>query len=269
MPKAILLIRRHVEYRTDAFEAGLKNCGYTIANTLSIPKLERGDLVVSWNRHSGWDHHCKNATRRGASIIVVENGYIGAPAVGGKFFAMALDHHNGAGRWPVGGPERFLGMGVELKPWRQTGDHILILPQRGIGEPGIRQPPMWAQKTFKSISNRSKRKVRVRLHPGRINIPLEPDLVNCWAAVVWASGAGIKAIAAGIPVFHDFDKWIGAGAATRLRHADFEKPFLGDRLPMFERLAWSQYSIEEITSGFAFRWLLGQHSHFERDLWPR
>ncbi len=171
---------------------------------------------------------------------------------------MARDHHVGAGSWPVGGPERFCGMGVELKPWRATGEHILILPQRGIGEVGIRQPPMWIKNTVNYVKLRTKRPVRLRAHPGRINIPLQPDLDNCWAAVVWASGSGIKALAAGVPVFHGLDKWIGAGAATKLLGADLERPFLGDRLPMFERLAWCQFDLNEISSGFAFQWLLGK-----------
>jgi hypothetical protein len=73
--------------------------------------------------------------------------------------------------------------------------------------------------------------------------------------VTWGSGAGITSLIAGIPVFHEFDRWIG-GPAARFGIDDIESPFTGDRLPMFKRLAYMQWSVDEIESGEAFQWLL-------------
>jgi hypothetical protein len=74
--------------------------------------------------------------------------------------------------------------------------------------------------------------------------------------VTWGSGAALKALAMGVPVFHTFPQWIGAGAANPLG-SDLEKPFRGDRLPMFRRLAWAMWPLHELESGAAFAALLG------------
>jgi len=84
---------------------------------------------------------------------------------------------------------------------------------------------------------------------------MDPDFEDCWAAVTWASGGAIKAICAGIPVFYEFEKWIGAPSA-RLGFGDLENPFLGDRGPMLHRLSWAQWNVDEIAKGEPFRWLL-------------
>jgi hypothetical protein len=72
--------------------------------------------------------------------------------------------------------------------------------------------------------------------------------------VTWGSGAGIKSIVAGIPVFHEMPNWIGAPAA-KLGLDDIEQPFLGDRQPMLNRLAWAQWDLDEIASGEAISWV--------------
>lgn len=195
----------------------------------------------------------------GGIVVVTENGWIGKAPDGGKLFALCLDNHNGAGRWAVGGPERWARLNVGLKPWRQDGRHILVLGQRGFGPSGVGSPRDWAHAAAQRLTRLTKRPVRVRLHPGRnkeAGVPLEADLKDCWAVATWSSGAAIKAIASGVPVFHALRNWIGAPAAMPFG-ADLEKPFLGDRLPMFERLAWAQFDLNEIASGEPFKRLLG------------
>jgi hypothetical protein len=81
-------------------------------------------------------------------------------------------------------------------------------------------------------------------------------LADCFAAVTWGSGAAIKAIIAGVPVFHEFSRWIGAPAA-KFGAANLEQPFVGDRLPMLRRLAYAQWSVAEIERGEPFALLLG------------
>lgn len=260
MRKAVVILRDNGNVKIEAFHRGLTAAGYQVTNHLGLDKIDGGDLLLTWNRHMGVDHICQRAEKRGAKVLIAENGYVGAAPTGRQFYALAIGHHNGAGHWRIGDRGRWASMNVPVAPWRQTGKHILLLPQRGIGEPGVRMPPRWAETTSAQLRSMTRRPVVTRRHPGRLHIPLEPDLANCWAAVTWASGAGIKAIAAGIPVFYDFPQWIGGGAATPLRgakgaYADLEKPFVGERAPMFERLAWAQWSLDEIESGHAITWL--------------
>jgi hypothetical protein len=160
--------------------------------------------------------------------------------------------------WFVGKEPRWTSQHIELKPWRQDGEEIIVLPQRGFGASEISQPQDWVEATVKALKRVTTRPVRVRPHPGNNPpaIPLEQDLKNAWAVVVWASSAGIKALAQGVPVFYLFPKWIGwRGARFGLDH--LESPYLGSRERAFHLIGWAQWSVEELSQGLPFRYLLG------------
>lgn len=239
------MLRTDVRARYEAFDAGLRRCGFDVGLKPGEPR--EGDVLVIWNRHR-FAQEATRYERVGAKVIVAENGWLNRSPGNGKMIALCLGHHNGAGQWSDGPEDRWAPLGIELRPWREDGDHILVLGQRGIGEHGVAQPRRWAEDTVARLRAKTKRPVILRLHPGNAEPPPEPDWSNVWAAVTWASGAGIKAIVAGVPVFHGLPTWIGAGAA---RHGfdNIEKPYLGDRLPMLRRLAWAQWSLDEITTG--------------------
>jgi hypothetical protein len=207
-----------------------------------------------WNRHPHNERWAAHYEKAGATVIVAENGWVGK-IDGCKPIALARGHHNGAGTWESGDEDRWPLCGVELQPWRIAGDHILVLPQRGYGERGVGMPSNWLPDMLRRLQSVTRRRVVVRHHPGVEN-PKDPDFTDAWAAVVWGSGAGIKALAAGIPVFYDMPKWIG-GAAAVMGVDDVEACWLGDRLPMFRRLAWAQWSPGEIQTGEALAGLLG------------
>lgn len=257
MPTAACVIRPLPEFRRDAFVSGLERCGYeVVAEPLRNPRSD--DLLVVWNRTAVNDKFAQRYERVGATVIVTENGYLGREWRGGKWYALALKQHNGAGLWLGGGPERWSGWNVDLAPWRSDGNEIVILAQRGIGSPQLRSPRLWESDIARSLRARTKRPVRIRAHPGKLPeaISLAEDLKSAWACVTWASAAGLKAIVHGVPVFHACPTWIGKGAAVLLDGADLEKPFLGDRLPMLQRLAWSMFNTDEIATGEPFRCLL-------------
>jgi hypothetical protein len=254
--KACLLLRRRLHGRWDAFISGLARCGFELTDDPSQPK--NGDVLVLWNRMPRYERHARRYEHNGGKVIIAENGWISpgpiAPTGAGKMIALCLGHHNGAGYWPVGDEDRWSTFGIPLKPWRVGGEHILVLAQRGVGENGIAAPRDWAQSMVSRLKRATGRPVVVRNHPAS-DRPDEPDFTNCWAAVTWSSGAGIKAIVAGCPVFHELPQWIGRSAA-KIGIQDIEAPFLGDRLPMLRRLAWAQWTVEEIATGEPIRRLL-------------
>ena len=265
--KAVCMVRADPMYRRDACLKGLQAAGFEIAPQLARPKP--GDLVVVWNRYGNYETEALRFEAAGAAVIVMENGYLGHredefrklfSANGEQLYAMALDHHNGAGRWHVGEPGRWREQGIEVKPWRADGEHVLVLPQRGIGPPGVAMPAGWSEKTFARLRAMTKRKVVVRGHPGNAPTvaPLERDLEGCWCAVTWGSGAGLKAICAACPCSIDFAKWIGEPAAMALQDADIEWPRDSDqaREYMLDRLAWAQFTVSEISTGEPFKRLM-------------
>lgn len=249
--QAVCLIRSQPDYRRDTFIAGLQACGFKVS-TDPLP-VGRGDVLVIWNRYGHFDRLATQAQAAGAAVIVAENGYLGREWNGGRWYAMSLDRHNGAGTWHPGGPQRWARIGVPLAPWRSDGSHVLVLPQRGIGTPPVAMPQDW----LRMLRVQTQREVRVRAHPGERGggVPLAQDLVGAWACITWASGAALKALVAGVPVFHGCAQWIGAAASTPWP-ADVESPRLCDRAPVFERLAWAMWELHEIESGAAFRHLL-------------
>ena len=248
------MIRDREPYPHPQFAAGLKRAGFTVVNHFDRPPTQ-SDVLLTWNRSGLRDTVAKMFTRCGAKVIVVENGWIGNADDGGKLYAMSLDHHNGPGTWRVGEGDRLKRQNVELRPWRESGRHILMLLSRGIGEHGIAQPRQWVAETSAQLRRVTNRPIRLRAHPGDKNADLSADLEDAHAVVTWGSGAAIKAIAAGTPAFYGLDGWIGAPAAVRGVES-IESPFLGDRLPMFRRMAWAQWSAAEISTGEPIRWLL-------------
>jgi hypothetical protein len=87
-----------------------------------------------------------------------------------------------------------------------------------------------------------------------ISKPLVDDLRGAHACVVYTSGVATHALLAGVPVLYTGPTVLAAGAC-RQGLADIEAPWLGDRLPALRRLAWSHWSMDEIRSGEAVRWL--------------
>jgi hypothetical protein len=252
--RAYIELRTEPQYRRAAFVEGLQRVGYTIVATPPRPIRGR-DLAVIWNRYGYGDLLARRYEQAGARVIVAENGYLGRDWRGEHWYALACHAHNGAGTWPDNGPARWDALNVALEPWR-TGREIVVLGTRHIGPEGIREPPGWAARMCAQLQRQTERPVRLRVHPGESAcVPLASDLADAWAVVTWGSGAALKALAMGVPVFFAFPRWIGAPAARRIERGIHERAEV-DRLPMFRRLAWAMWRTDEIAAGEPFRCLL-------------
>lgn len=255
MPRAYCLIRGHPVYRVDSFVEGLQHAGYSV--TREYHGVVHGDdVLVIWNRYGQYNHIARLFELKGAKVLIAENGYLGRDWREQHWYALARNAHNGAGTWHVGDASRWDSLGVELAPWRHGGAEVVVLATRHIGIDSIAEPRGWAERTAETLARTYRVAVRVRAHPGEgACVPLAQDLSRAMCVVSWGSGAALKAILWGVPAFYGFDRWIGAGAAAPL--ADFpDRPFMGDRLPMLRRLAWAQWTTEEIASGEPFKCLL-------------
>lgn len=253
MPNANCLIKFSPHYRRDAFEQGLKRTGYAL--TTSMVPTSRNDVMVVWNRMRGsQEQACEAWERQGGAVIVAENGYLQKGH--GLTYAMSLGHHNGAGWFPVGDEDRFGRLGFEVKPWRVKGSEIVVCAQRGIGSKMMASPSGWAEHVASRLRTFTKYPVRVRHHPGlrTTTLDLVKDLANAAACVIWSSGAGVRALVEGVPVIYGAPRWICSEAATTL---DFlHAPILSDpgeaRATALHRMAWGQWSPEEIAAGTPF-----------------
>jgi hypothetical protein len=249
MKVAWIGLRNKLHYRREAFASGFTRCGYV--PTFRLPaagEIGDQDVLLVWNRYGDTDTAATEFERRGLRVIVAENGYLGNEFCGDRWYALARNHHNGAGSWDFRGNERWDRLNVLLAPYRYRGYECVVLPQRGIGPAGVAMPATWLAE--------ASRYGRVRKHPGRQPEmkSLEDDLRDAHSVYTWGSSAALKAMVLGVPVFYDMPKWIGASAAS----AFCAEPNRNEdaRLDMFRRLAWAQWRLGEIASGDALGALL-------------
>ncbi len=264
MPTAYsILPDRFPDDRHGAIEAGLRRCGYRVVRGPGPPKSDR-DVLLTWTVHKG---HKENTARAfeaaGGRVVVCEEAHLKGLVRGEKLFTVVLHDHNGAGPWTVGGPERWASFGIELRPWRDAGQHIVVREQRGIGSRKMASPPNWHEAMAERLRRTTGRPVVIRRHPkivareGLGRIPLEKALQDCHALVTWASSDGTRALIQGVPVFAMAPHFFVQSACNR-DLANIETPAMPDRLPAFERLAWAQWSLREIRSGKTFEVLLNE-----------
>ena len=260
MPFAYNLTRQEIHYRHDAFSAGLKAAGYEVRGDYSAGGGP-GNVLLIWNRYSTYHDIATRFEATGGTVLVAENGYLGPGGISPHamnprtIYALGRGAHNDSGAIPEGGPERWAALGVDLKPWRASGEHIVVCPNRSFGMPDRMMPPNWPIDVCNRLRKLTRREVRLRPHPGNAPAkkPLAEDLAGAHCVVIWSSSAGVHALASGIPVFVESPFWIMKGCNAG---ADIEHPLMPDRIPHFQRLAWGQWALPQIEDGTAFRALL-------------
>jgi len=264
---AYCLIRQQPHYRHEAFIAGLKAAGHSVS-TLPPTEGRRGDVLVIWNRYGLNEQIADRFEVGGGTVLVAENGYIRTDGYGRQHYAIARSRHNGGGTWPVGGPERWKALGIDMKPWRLPQDyrvdgelrqqHLLVCGNRSFGTRGNIMPVGWEKNARQRLSKATDREIRLRFHPGNDEpgVPLAADFEHCYGVAVWSSSCGVAALVAGIPVICEANWWICKPAAS----ATFEEMngltlVEADRRRMaaLEALAWAQWTVEEIAAGIPFK----------------
>jgi hypothetical protein len=243
-------------YRREVFAAGLSAAGFDVVCKPPPGVIDVHDALIIWNRYGTNDVLAKRFEKTGAWVFVAENGYL--DIVGAKkTFALALNRHNGLGQWPTDAV-RAVRL-PEPAPWVDCpmGD-ALLLPQRGIGVSGVAMPRSWLTDVVTRLRAAGFRgRIRTRPHPGNDKHakPLTRDLDGVAFAVTWGSGAGVRAIMHGIPVFYELRGWVGQHAAT-FGVSTWLTPWRADRGQMLAHVASAQWSDVEVATGEPFMRLI-------------
>lgn len=171
-------------------------------------------------------------------------------------------------------------IGLELRPWRQSGSHILMCLQRdgGWSMAGFNVVD-WALITAKQIRLSSDRPIRIRAHPGDkqaarycrdivadfkrhgirdvslsdVGTPLMRDFKHCWAVVCHNSSPGVAAAIEGIPVFLTDPTRSQARSVANTNIDLIENPDMPDRQTWVMRISQSHWNHEELSSGVAWQ----------------
>lgn len=206
-------------------ERGARRLGFTLGSGKPPTENIKGsDVLMTWTpwRDTGRHKRVLAFAKAGARVLICENGFI--PTIGGRrYWQVGIDGVNGAGRFPVGGPERWASWGVELKPWRSGGDYILVCAQRGTVEddPAITHGSWWPDQILAKIRAVTDRPILWRSHPGApwrghpvgwegrdvtvapYGVPLAEHLAGAIACIVYTSTSATEALIDGVPTFYD------------------------------------------------------------------
>jgi hypothetical protein len=159
---------------------------------------------------------------------------------------------------------------VELKPWRTTGTHILVLAQRPKGFNMFTDQDEWLANTIATIRKYTTRPIMVRMHPrdgtrfkqieklqkrygNSITISehenIKDALVDCWCSVGYASTPNVVSAIEGIPVYVEepTKSWAKDVCFTDL--SQIETPSMPDRDAWVHKIANIHWSNSEVKSG--------------------
>lgn len=257
--RALILVRHQPHYRREAFEAGARAAGFDLVQRLPDPTPE--DICITWNRYGASEVQSRTFEAAGGRVLVVENGYFGRDERGQKLYALHLGMLHGFGKWPRGGPERLdaLGLLALFASWRTSGREVVVLAQRGIGVDPVRSTPQDAEVVATRVRITTGLPVRVRRHPGdhEPEVPLAEDLRDALYVVTHTSAAGLHAMMIGVPCVTTAPWWLGLPAAKYVPPESSAWPKTPDelvrddaaRLATFQRIAWAQWTVDEISTG--------------------
>jgi len=263
--------------------------------TYSNRTVTPNDALIIWNRSNGYyERMASFFEKHGAKVIVMENPYIRIPNK--KYISIGLGYHNNLkyALLCLDNGERFASFGIEVQPWRTSGEHVLITTQskfwdrEAFGYSDNRQPDNWDSFIIRQVRVYTDRKILYRTHPKSqppakhqwktitrnvqlsISAPafaqtfqtvhddvivskkLEEDLKNAWCTILHSSNAATESLIAGIPVIYTGNNIFMQNCASTLIR-DVKNPAMPDnRLENLNRMAWNQFSIEEIGNGLLF-----------------
>lgn len=256
-------------------------------------------VVVGWlkkilNVKGGRAEVINSQREKGLDLLILERAWLKDRDA---YHSFSWNGMGGYGKRPSKDmpPDRWEKLGLEMKPWRKEGKHILICAQvpwdsqvDGGDHVG------WVRKTVIRLKELTDRPIVLRLHPkivrmgvrkhfplgelekhvdrishppkvrptmltksdhGKIRTSLSKDLDNCWALVAFNSNAGVDALLEGIPVFL-FDNCGRSYPIANHDLADIETPSLMDREQWVYDLAYDQWNNAELESGEAWKHLM-------------
>jgi hypothetical protein len=237
----------HQVEHAQALAEGLRRHGIRVVTGRRWPARTR--TVACWGWRLG-----SRFRRMGHEVLVMERGYLGDRF---KWASLGWNGLNGRAKFPsVDDPSRFQRHFAHLmKPWRSGGDYALLIGQvpRDVSIRGVNMN-VWYADTAGAMGM----PVRFRPHPfarAGQTVPgttlsqgsLQEALDGAAVTLTYNSNTGVDSVMAGVPVTvadHGSMAWPVAG-----RLGEIVRP---DREQWASRLAWCQWTLDEIRSGEAW-----------------
>ena len=262
----------------NAFKQGASALGFTC-----VENSQEADVDVIWSvlfhgRMARNKEIWQKNKASGKPTIVLEVGGINR----GTTWKVGL---NGINRDAYFGPNnnddaRVLSLGLTLKPWRTSGEFILLCGQHDKSAQWQHMMPMakWVRKTINGIQKHSDRPILFRPHP-RCPLPhIEHEYKNVirqtpaklpgsyddfdmsydriHATVSWSSNPGIHSVLNGVPAFVGPSSLAYDVSIKSLTTID--TPILVDRQQWLNDYAHTEWTVDEISQGIPLKRLTGK-----------
>jgi len=257
----------------DAFEHSLISAGWTVSHNDAS-----ADVNVIWSvLFNGRMAGNKKVWKQTKPTIVLEVGGIKR----GTTWKVGL---NGINRDAYFGPNnnndtRHRLLGLSLKPWRTSGEFILIAGQhdKSLQWQGMPSMSQWLMNTIDTIRTYTNRPILFRPHP-RCPLPnIENEFKNVYrqqpvqlpnsyddfdigfdnvhATISYSSNPGIHSVLDGVPAFVGTSSLAYDVANDINSMNNIEAPLMPDRTQWLNDYAHTEYTVEEISQGIPLKHL--------------
>jgi hypothetical protein len=230
---------------------------YTPADVGVVFGVYTSKVPISWPRGEVYRAHRAD----GADMLVLETGYIQRGDGPDDYYAAGLNGLNGRADFKNKNspPDRFLQLGVKVKPWRDSGEHIVVCGQvPWDASVDHLNYEAWRDGVIGELRKFTRRDIVYKEHPCiDPGPPLTAFLENAWACVTLNSNSAVEAAIEGIPPFIGDNGSMAWGIAN-LDIKDIENPGLQDRTQWLNNLAYAQWTPGEMRTGRTWFHLLGQ-----------
>ena len=254
----------------EAFAQGVSNLGHEVTYNSTD-----ADVAVIWSvlwhgrmsaNKNVWEHF----VRQGKKIIVLEVGALHR----GITWKVGINGINRDAIFPDGNnnSDRAEQLGLKLKPWNTDGSKIVICTQHDKSQQWENMPSIqqWVSDMINMIRVQTDREIVVRPHP-RCNIDIpgvtiqKPQQIpgtyddfdlqfdDVYAVVNWSSNPATQSVMSGIPVYTG--KSSLAWDVSMQSITNLNNPQLHDRTQWLNNLAYTEWSIPEISQGIPIKHL--------------
>tara|TARA_Y100000748_G_scaffold302861_1_gene306273 strand:+ start:2850 stop:3725 length:876 start_codon:yes stop_codon:yes gene_type:complete len=257
----------------DAFLTSMQNAGDTVLVNRDDGEC---DVAVIWSvlwqgRMAKYRNIWETYRNKNKPVVVVEVGGIKRNEtwkIGINGINREADFDN-----DVVDADRWKKFNIDLRPWKQTGDNIIVCGQHTNSHQWRNNPPMtkWFDQQINAIRKYTDKPIVIRPHPRngvlldvkkyknvKIILPkkdqatyddtdLAERLQSAWAVVSYSSNPAMTAAFAGIPVYVS-----EASLSYDIGNKSFENinnPNMPDRQQWANKLAYTEWWIDEIQQG--------------------
>lgn len=257
----------------DAFEVGAKRLGYSVSDNDPDADVDVIWSVLFHGRMRGNQTVWQNAQAKSKPVIVLEVGGIKR----NDTWKVGINGINRDAYFGDGGRDSVRAdlLGLELKPWTNSGEFILVCGQHDKSLQWQNLPPMsnWVVNTIDQLRKYTNRPIIFRPHPRcrLAHIEKEFDNVfrqdpkyvkdsyddfdlsfdNIWATVSWSSNPGIHSVINGVPAF------VGPSSlaydVANTDYAEIENPKRPERQQWLNDYAWTEFTADEISLGLPLK----------------